>query len=212
MNRRVVVLLMAVVLSGVISPAKETGEEILKKVKDKYDTINDAVVKFSQRTTFELSRVEHAATGTLYLKKDNKYRVEVDGQTIVTNGEIVWKYSPQQQQVLIDRFKMDERTFSLERVLGGTPSGFLPTLLGKERVGKSDAFVLKLTAKDEDSFVQSMKLWIDDGTWLIKKAEYVDAGGTRTDYVVNDVKTNVGLDDSRFTYQIPEGAEVVDLR
>ena len=202
----------ALALVCAVSQAKETGDEVLGRVKNKYEAMNDAFVKFSQKTTFELSKVEHAVTGILYLKKEGKYRVELDDQTIVTDGETVWKYSPIQRQVLIDRFKADGRSFSPERVLGGAPSGFIPTVLGKERVGKAETVVLKLAAKDEDSFVRVMKLWIDESTWLIRKAEYVDAGGARTEYLVSEFKVNIGLDDDRFTYQIPEGVDVVDLR
>ncbi len=192
--------------------AAERAEEVLEKVREKYEAMRDARISFSQKTTFELSSVEHDVSGVLYLKKENKYRIETGDQTIVTDGETVWKYSSAQHQVLVDRFKADGRTFSPERVLGGAPSGFVPTLLGTERVGKTETVVLKLTASDEDSFVRTIKLWVDDGTWLIKKAEYTDVGGTRTEYSVTDFKTDVGLDDARFRYQIPEGVDVVDLR
>ena len=202
----------ALALGCAVSPAKETAEEVLERVKTTYEAMNDAFVRFSQKTKFELSKVEQAATGILYLKKEGKYRVELDDQTIVTDGETVWKYSAIQRQVLIDHFKADGRSFSPERVLGGAPSGFIPTVLGKERVGGTETVVLKLAAKDEDSFVRVMKLWIDESTWLIRKAEYVDAGGARTEYLVSEFKVNVGLDDARFTYRIPEGADVVDLR
>ena len=57
-----------------------------------------------------------------------------------------------------------------------------------------------------------MKLWVDNSTWLIKKAEILDVNGKQTEYVVTDIKTNVGLEDSRFTFQVPEGVEIVDLR
>jgi outer membrane lipoprotein-sorting protein len=40
----------------------------------------------------------------------------------------------------------------------------------------------------------------------------IDANGKKTEYVVNDIKLNTGLQDSRFAYQIPQGVEVVDLR
>jgi outer membrane lipoprotein carrier protein len=212
MMRRWGIVVGVLLLARLLSPANDRGEDVLEKVKEKYDAMRDARVTFSQKTTFELSNVEHAVTGILYMKKENKYRVELDDQTIVTDGETVWKYSPIQRQVLVDRFKADGRTFSPERVLGGAPSGFTPTVLGTERVDKSETIVLKLTARDEDSFVRSMKLWVDDATWLIKKAEYIDAGGTRTEYLVSDFKIDTGLDDARFRYQIPEGVDVVDLR
>lgn len=192
--------------------ATENAQEVLDRVRKKYDSMVDAQIKFSQTSKFELSKVEQTVSGILLLKKEHKYRVEYDDQTIVTDGETVWKYSASQKQVLIDHFKMDDQTFSPERILTGAPSDYTPAVLKKERLGKAETTVLKLAAVHEDSYVQSLKLWVDEGTWLIRKVEYVDVGGKRTEYTVNDIKINIGLDDSRFTYKVPEGVEVVDLR
>ena len=43
-------------------------------------------------------------------------------------------------------------------------------------------------------------------------AELTDVNGKVTTYTVSDIKLNPGLSDSRFVLQIPEGAEVVDMR
>ena len=125
---------------------------------------------------------------------------------------IMWSYSIPNNQVLIDQFKMDERSLSPEKILVSTPTDFSATLVGKEKVGKIETVVLKLVPKNDQSFVKSMKLWIDDRDWFIKKVELSDVSGKETSYVVNAVRFNIGLEDSRFTYQIPDGVEVVDLR
>ena len=206
----IVVFLVAVCFS--LFAAEDTAQDVLERMKKKYDAINDAQLRFSQNTRFELSKVEQHVNGTLFLKKDNRYRVEMDDQTIVTNGETVWSYSVSNKQVLIDHFKMDENSISPEKVLTGAPTEFTSTLLGKEKIGRTDVVALKLAPKKDQSMVKMMKLWVDNSTWLIKKAEIIDVNGKQTEYLVMDVKINTGLQDSRFTFEVPDGAEVVDLR
>jgi len=198
-------------LYGSVS-AGQTAQEILEKVRRKYDSIEDARFDFSQKITFSMTMIEQTMSGTLFLKKTNKYRLELDDQTIVTNGRTVWKYSMPQNQVIIDTFKMNERSLSPERILAGAPEDFFSTLLGKGKIGKSDVVSLKLVPKSDDSLIKSLKLWIDESSWLIRKVELLDVNEKQTVYLVNDVKINVGLQDSYFTYQIPDGSEVVDLR
>ena len=205
-------LVLGVVVCWSVAVAGETAQDVLDKVKKKYDSINDALLRFSQKTRFELSKVEQNVNGTLLLKKENKYRVETEEQTIVTDGETVWSYSVSNKQVLIDHFKMDENTISPEKVLTGAPTEFYSTLLNREKMGKADVVVLKLVPKNDQSLVKTMKLWIDGSTWLIKKAEIAGVNGKQTEYVVSEVKINTGIQDSRFTYEAPEGTEVVDLR
>jgi outer membrane lipoprotein carrier protein len=210
------IVLMIVLLYSVgadlVLAAGETAQEVLERVKKKYDMIEDAQLRFSQKTKFELSKVEQNIDGTLYLKKTDHYRVETNDQTVVTDGKTVWSYTVSNRQVLIDHFKMDANMMSPEKVLTGAPTEFASTLIGKERIGKTEVVALKLIPRDAQSLVKMMKLWIDNSTWLIKKAEIVDVNGKQTEYLVTDVKINTGLQDSRFTYQVPEGTEVVDLR
>ena len=159
-----------------------------------------------------MSRIEQNTRGTLFMKKENKYRVEFEDQTVVTNGQTVWSYSRSTNQVLIDHFKLDERTFTPEKILTGAPDEFNATLLGKDHMGKYDVVGLKLLPKKEDPFIRTLKLWIDQKEWLIRKVEIVDMNSKETVYAVTDVKVNTGVQDARFTYQVPEGVEVVDLR
>ena len=204
----IVVLLVALPYSA----SADTAKEIMQNVKKKYDSIEDADLKFVQKTTFGLSKIEQRSTGTLVFKKGNKYRVVTENQTIVTDGETVWSYSAANNQVLIDNFKMDENAFSPERILSGAPGDFGAVLLGEDRVGKTETVVVKLTPGDGHSTIKAMKLWVDNSTWLIRKAEISDVNGKDTEYTVTDIKINSGIEDSEFTYQVPGGAEVVDLR
>lgn len=190
----------------------QTAEEVLDRVHGTYAAVQDARVYFSQHVKFEMAKLEQNITGTLYVKKKNKYRVELEEQTIVTNGETVWSFSPVTNQVLIDHFDVDEQSLTPERVLTGAPGDFSATLSGREKFGRVEVISIKLVPKDRGSFITSMKLWIDSKEWLIRKVELVDQSGKTTEYVVNEIKINIGLKDSSFTYQIPEGVEVVDLR
>jgi len=188
-------------------------QEILGAVRKKYDTIRDAELRFTQHTRFPQSALEQRAKGTLYLKKEHKYRIETDEQTVVTDGETVWSYSAANRQVLIDRFKPTDRSFSPERILGGGASDeYTATVRGREKSGGTECIVLKLIPRGEGSLVSSLRLWVDPSEWLIRAAELTDVNGKVTTYTVSDIKLNPGLSDSRFVMQIPEGAEVVDMR
>lgn len=208
-------LLVVAVLVGCFSRplvAGENAQELLDKVRQKYESVTDAQLKFSQRVVFGISRIEQKTSGSLYLKKKNKYRMELGDQTIVTDGKTVWSYSVPNNQVLIDDFKLDERSMTPERVLTGSSGDFYATLIGNEKWRKVEVVVLKLVPKDDDSIIKSMKLWVDESTWFIKKVELVDANGKETEYVVDELQVNVGLQDSRFVFKISEGVQVVDLR
>lgn len=205
-------LTVSLLLLCATATAEDTAQEILKKVQKKYDSITDAKLTFAQRVRFEMSKVEQKVDGTLYLKKTNKYRVEYGDRTIVTNGTTVWSYSTVTNQVLVDHFKQDERSLTPERLLTASPEDYYATVVGREKLDNVEAAVLKLVPKDNQAFIRSLRLWIDTSSWLIRMAEVVDVHGKETSYSVKEARLNTGIADASFTYQIPEGAEVVDLR
>jgi len=207
--------ILVIFISGVFVSSggfAQDAQDVLEQLRKKYDTIKDAEVQFSSRMKFSIAKVEQRTSGRLQFKKEHKYRVELEDQTVVTDGETVWSYSASANQVLIDHFKLDERMLSPEQILTAAPRDFSATTIGHEKSGKRDLIILKLVPKGEQSTLKSMKLWVDDDEWLIRKVELVDLNGTETVYVVNDFRLNTGLEDTRFSYQVPEGATVVDLR
>ncbi len=189
----------------------QSAQDVLEKARKKYESLTDVQLRFTQTVKFPISSVEQRINGTLEMRKGNHYRVETEEMTVVTDGTTVWSYSRGTNQVLIDRFSMDERTFSPERILTAAPEDFTAMLLGKEKVGTQETVVLKLVPKGE-GFVKSMKIWIGTSDDLTRKVEMVDANGKETTYVVTDLRVDTGIPESRFTMKVPEGAEVVDLR
>jgi len=192
--------------------AADTAEEVLERVRDRYDDISDARIYFTQLVTMSIAGIEQKVSGTLYLKKSNRYRLELPERTVVTDGKTVWSYSVPNKQVLIDRFKLTPGSLTPEQILTGAPEDFTSTLLEPERIGDSNALVVKLIPRSDASLIQSLKLWVDDQSWLIRKVELIDVNEKKTEYLVRDIKTNAGLPDSLFTYRIPAGVETVDLR
>jgi outer membrane lipoprotein carrier protein len=192
--------------------AADSPKGIIERVQKKYAEINDAILHFSQKVEFSLSKAEYSSGGTLYMKKTNHYRIVTDDRTFVTDGKTVWSYSPANKQVLIDTFKDDPRSFSPERFLLSVPNDFYPAILGREKFQGKTVVLLKLSPKDDNATMRSLKLWVDDEDWLLWKAEIVDMNDNVTLYSVSDIRLNTGVSDSTFSFVAPPGVEVVDLR
>ena len=53
---------------------------------------------------------------------------------------------------------------------------------------------------------------VEENSWMVKKIVILDVNETETTYTVKDIKLNTNMKDKTFTFETPEGAEVVDLR
>ena len=186
-----------------------TAQEIIQNVQNVYSSITDAKASFTQTIKFSSAKAQ-SSSGTLYIKKENKYRIETSSQTIVTDGTTSWSYSPNKKQVVIDNYKETGNTFSPNKYLFQYPENFYSDLEGTEKLGGNDVYVLKLKPRESGS-VKSAQLWVDKDDWLIKKITIVGDESTTT-FNVKNIRLDIGISDSKFTFTPPEGVEVIDMR
>lgn len=207
-------VLMACTGVAVSQPkASLTAQEVLERVREKYAKVDDASAEFTQKVSLKYAKIEQTFSGTVAMKKGNKYRIESEQQTIVTDGTTVWVYSPVNKQVLIDSYKERSTTFSPEQFLLGLPRNFLATLVDDDAAGPHTSYVLKLSPKAGASKVlKSLKVWVDDSDWSVRYLDYVDMNETRTTYSLKGIRFNAGIPNDRFVFVIPDHVEVVDLR
>lgn len=186
--------------------------ELTSNMQRRYETIENVVAKFAQQVKFGFSNIEQRFTGTLIMKKPRMYRIESEHQTLVTDGTTVWAYSPVNKQVVVDKYKEKQNSISPDLFLLNLPSDYYSTLLGKETEAEKSLLTVKLVPKDDRSFIKSVKLWIVDGTWDVRKILIVDVNETETLYVIDRLSQNTAINDSLFSFSPPPGTEIVDLR
>jgi chaperone LolA len=189
-----------------------TAKEIIEKVQERYKKSTTVVAKYSQTVKFKLSKIEQVFNGTLYLKKEKKYRIETDQQTIITDGVTSWAYSSKTKQVVIDNFKEDKNSISPEKFLTQYPEDYYSNLIGKSKVNNQETYELKLTPKSNSSFIKSMKVWVDSDEWFIRKIEWVDMNDNTNTYVVKKIDVNTELGNDKFQFKQGKDIQAIDLR
>lgn len=89
-------------------------------------------------------------------------------------------------------------------------------MLGVEEVDGRSAYVLETRPKAEESVLSELasrtKVWVDRETWMVLKfSMYDNEGNLSVDVEIRDLKVNVGIPDSEFKFEIPDGTEVVTM-
>lgn len=187
----------------------QDAQEIIKNVQSKYENISDAKATFTQTLKGSGGKA-NSTSGVIYIKKNNKYRIEAGGQIIITDGETSWSYSPRRKQVIVDTYKDDGNSFSPNKFLFNYPENFYSDLEGEENISGVDCYVIKLSPRNAGS-VKSAKIWIDKDKDLIRKINIVTTESTNT-YSLKDISLDAGISSSKFSFSPPEGVEVIDLR
>ncbi|MFQ5640738.1 MAG: outer membrane lipoprotein carrier protein LolA, partial [bacterium] len=145
------------------------AKTIIKKVQKNYQNLQSLKADFEQKFEWELVGETQTMAGTLFLMSGNRYRIETDNQIVVTNGETVWTYSKENEQVIIDLLEASEENPLPKDLLFKYSEEYEPHLIREENIAGEKTYLLNLVPKDEDPFIKSMKIWVDAARWLTVK-------------------------------------------
>jgi chaperone LolA len=207
------VAVCAVLVVASSAPGRtQAVDEVLSRVQKKYASLRDLYAAFTQTVRFGVTGVVQSFEGKIWMKKGNKYRIELEDRTIVTDGASVWTYSDLNRQAFIDVFRDDPKAVTPDRMLTDIPKNYDAMLLERETIEGTRTHVLKLTPRETGSLVKSLKVWVDPSEWLMVKIEVLDVSDNLTTYRIREVAFNSGLSDRMFHFDIPPDVEVIDLR
>jgi len=193
--------------------ADRKANDIIKKVRKKYDGLSTFYAEFTQTFHWKLADNIHQSQGKIWLRGKDKFRIETDDQTVVSNGKTVWTYSKFNNQVIIDNIKGSSEEVRLPKdIFFNYAEQYQAKYIRKETFESQDCYVLELHAKTEDIFITEMKVWISTKMNIPIKIEQVDLNKNVNTYVLKKIELNKSLDKNFFEYKIPEAVEVIDMR
>ncbi len=199
--------------STLLFPLDNKADEIIKKVKKKYDDLKTFNAEFTQNFHWKLADNLHEQKGKIWLKGKEKFRIETEDQTIVSNGKTIWTYSQFNNQVIIDNLEKSAEEIRLPKDLFFKYSEqYLPNYLQQDKIDNQDCYVLELQAKTEDIFIKYMKMWISTKLLVPIKIEQVDLNNNTNTYILHNIEINNEINDNFFVYKIPDSVEIIDMR
>ncbi|MBD3290671.1 outer membrane lipoprotein chaperone LolA [candidate division KSB1 bacterium] len=188
------------------------AEDIIDKVKNKYEEIGSLTANFTQSFKWKLAGESQEQHGSLFIKGKNKFRIETEGQIVVSDGTNLWTYSKSNNQVIIDNVDNAEEVILPREIFLKFSQNYNPQYLREEKYNNTDCYVVNLIAKTDNQFIREMKIWVARSSWLTQKVQHTDINENITTYSLRSIKVNQDLKDTVFSLQIPENVEVVDMR
>jgi outer membrane lipoprotein-sorting protein len=205
-------LFFAALLGSVAPVHAQTpdAQALIDRLEAKYDGGQVLRAQFTQ-TTSQPGGQTRTLDGTLTLAGD-RYRVETGRQTLVTNGETTWVYTPSRDQVLVNDYVKSETAFSPGQFFDGYQERYRATGVRTARRSGTAHRVLTLEPRQGGAFFQQVTLWVRASDAVVTRMVVEDAGGSQMTFSLRDVTFGAETTASTFRFEAPQGVEVVDLR
>ena len=154
------------------------AEKILQGVSAKYKSFKSVKATFVIHVENSKDKTAEVQKGTIYLK-GNKYKLEIAGQDIFSDGKTRWTYLKDANEVQIDNIKTDENSITPSNIFTMYEKGWQFKFNGEQTTKgmvyqlvelipidpkKKNIFKVKLTINKSDKFISTAEVFNKNGS------------------------------------------------
>ncbi len=188
--------------------SQDKANEILDKLSKKTASYSTIEAHFTNAIISESVGINESQKGVLYLQGD-LYRLELDGQTIVSDGESNWIHLIDEKEVQIIEVEDDEESMSPSKMFTIYQQGYKNQFV-KET---ADNYIIDLIPEESSSFIK-IELRVNKKEMRIAGFTLFDKNGGNYAYDVQLFKVNQKFKEGFFQFKHSEhpDVDVIDLR
>ncbi len=191
-------------LFGMMQSFADSNEPRLQRYLEHYKSLTG---QFTQMISSEKSQHIQSSAGEFWIQKPNRFRWHYSTpyvQKIISNGEKLWIYDEDLEQVTIKEASQSIESSPLAVIVGATS---LDTAFDVTPVdGLDNLQWLRLIPNAEANSFEFIEVGFKNG--LLSKMRLKDNFGQTTYLTFTDVMVDTSIDTNRFEFAVPEGADV----
>ena len=212
MNRFIFIIALIINFIFIQGAFSQENNKKALQILDKMSNLYKSMDSFS--STFEYSMVnldediEDSFQGKITIKEE-KYLLKIEGQEIINDGETVWTYIPELNEVNISTFEYDDQEISLNNVFDLYKDGFEQNYLSED----NKYHKIELYPEDESKSYYKILILINKVDFSMYNFSVFDKSNTKYVYKINEFKEEK-IDDSFFIFDSSKypGIEIIDFR
>lgn len=186
----------------------QKAKSILDMLSEKTKTYSTIEAKFTNTFSSTVTDINESQSGTLYIK-ENAYRLEMEGQKIICDGETNWIYLEDEEEVNITEVDDEENELNPSEIFTIYESGY------KYKFVKEDnkSYHIDLFPKESGPF-SKVELFINKSKMQISSFTMIDKQGSHYKYVINSFIINKEMSNDFFVFKTSDypDVDVIDLR
>ena len=191
-------------------------DQILDRVETKY-TNSKFSADFIQKSTIKAMNITDMATGKVYIKYPGMMRWEYekpDRQIIITDGDKLWIYRPEDNQVMTGKaptFFRDGKGASFLSDVRLIRQKFDISLVPGQPAESDLFYHLKLIPREKTMDISEIRLMVSKKTFSVLQVMTLNFYGDETRIDLINFAFGVDMDDSLFSFTIPQGVDVLQI-
>jgi outer membrane lipoprotein carrier protein len=198
------------------APAKKgepSANEVAASVQKFYDRTKTFKAGFKQRYHVKAYNKQKDSQGSVTFEKPGKmsWRYTSNGNRVVSDGKLIKIYEADNKQMYEQTMKNSQYPAALAFLVGGgnLKKEFKLRKLNAKQMKYEGGYVLEGVPKEPTPAYQKILLYVDAGTYQVRRVLLLDAQGNRNrfDFLTPSVNQKVAANE--FSFKPPSGTQII---
>jgi outer membrane lipoprotein carrier protein len=206
--------LVLFVLTGFTQGNDPAAKKVLDAVSKKFKSYKAVQSNFTLQIEDAHGKVQGTKKGTVYMKGP-RYRVNITGQEIYSDGKDVWTYDKAANEVTITQLDASGTGITPQKLFTSFyDKDFLYKMNGEKKIAGKTLQEIEMTPVDKTKAFHKVYLLVDKKTQSIYSTRVLEKNGNKYSYTVNTLNGKAAIGDDVFSFNKAKypGVEEVDLR
>jgi chaperone LolA len=210
--KRWLIGLLAIMVMPVLAQNTSDAETLLKEVIEKTASYKNFKADLGYTMINQEMNIDEKKTGVIYVQGD-AYRLEMEGQMIISDGSTVWTYLPDSEEVMVSDVEDSDESISPTKILSKYSDDYKARFDNDKKYQGTNFKEISLKAEDGNNFDQ-LSVVVDAKNTSLESFSIYDKNGNVFTYQIISLQSDIVLQDSVFTFVAANypGVEVIDMR
>jgi outer membrane lipoprotein-sorting protein len=202
--KKTLLIIIGILLS--INLSAQIAEEFFNNVIEKTKSYNDISIVFNYKIINKEAGIYETMSGYASMK-GSSYKLNVDGQEMISDGKILWTHLIDDEEVMISEITEDDNNSPLAII-----ESFSNNVTVSFLENNAETKAIEIKENDGESFEKI--ILTTDKDFRIKKIHAYLGDGNELVYEITEFTTNQNLPDSMFTFDenLYPNVDVIDMR
>ena len=209
MTRLLTIFLIA--FSTTLIAQEEVAKDVLDRLSTTTQSYKNMKVGFDFIIENKNQNINEKQKGILILQ-DDMFRLEIEEQIIINDGENQWIYMTDMNEVQIMEHDPEEQLMSPKKLFTiYEEEGYKYSYVGAKSENGKRLQIIDLFPKKSGAFIK-VTLAVDAAKNQLQRITIFDKNGGTYSYLVNTFKSNTSVAPFTFNTHEYKGVEIIDLR
>lgn len=204
-------LMLFMISAQAIAQQDQAARDVLDAMSSKYREIPAFSADFTYALENQQESLNEQFNGKITVK-GIRYRLDLEGQEVINDGNSIWTYLAEANEVTINTYNPEESEINLNNIFDLYKSGYKYLLMNE--LSTPTTHVVDLVPEDKNLNYFKIRMEISKNGNELKSFKIFDKSGNRYTYSIDSFKEHTELDDKVFAFDMAahKGVEVIDFR